>query len=268
MNQHIPRFDDIVFEHRNKSYGAYALRRHYDTRIISGFVLSLVLFFGIPVYLHFSAVDSVSGITDDGIRTLSNPDVIYEFTKPPSKPQSKAEAPADAAKKNDPELPPQVGKDPEPQITRIDSANTNSNQQGNGDNTIGKTIGGGNSGGGGDGVDSTGGTGSGGSGAVDIAEVMPEFPGGEAALFQFLKRKLRYPRGSVEHNREATVYVSFVVYPDGSIGDVESIQPVGYGFDEEVIRVVALMPRWKPGKVGGRNVAVRYKLPVKFRLGR
>lgn len=268
MNQHIPRFDDIVFEHRNKSYGAYALRRHYDIRIISGFIASLVLFFGIPIYLHFSTIESVSGFVDDGIRDLANPVVIYEFTKPPAEPQSKAAAPTDGEKKSDPELPPQMAKDPEPQISRIDSMNTSSNQQGNSGNSVGQTTGGCDSGSGGDGVDSTGGTGSGGSGAIDIAEVMPEFPGGEVALFQFLKRKLRFPRGAAEHNREATVYVSFVVYPDGSIGNVESIQPVGFGFDEEVIRVVQLMPKWKPGKHGGRSVAVRYKLPVKFRLGR
>lgn len=266
MNQHIPRFDDIVFEHRNKSYGAYALRRYYDTRIISGFVLSLVLFFGLPIYLHFSTVDTVSKFIDDGTRTLANPEVIYEFTKPPSEPQSKAAAPADVEKKTDLELPPQVGKDPEPLITQIDSSANSSGEAGNSGNASGSTSSGGQTAG--SGTDSVGTEGADGSEIKDFAEVMPEYPGGETALFQFLKRKLRFPRGAAESNREATVYVSFVVYPDGSIGNVESMYPVGYGFDEEVIRVVQLMPKWKPGRASGRNVAVRYKLPVKFRLGR
>jgi protein TonB len=268
MKQHIPGFDDIVFEHRNKSYGAYALRRQYDSRIIGGFVSALILFCGLPVYLHFSAVSQVQGFVDDGLRELSNPEVIYEFNKQPSEPKSKAAAPAGTEKRNDGELPPEVSKDPQPVVSQVDSTVFNENPAGSSGQPSGSTAGNGAQGSGGDGVDSTAGSGSGGSGPIDIAEVMPEFPGGESALFQFLKRKLRFPRGAMEQNREATVYVSFVVYPNGTIGEIESIQPVGFGFDEEVVRVVQLMPRWQPGKVGGRNVAVRYKLPVRFRLNR
>lgn len=267
MKQHIPRFDDIVFEHRNKNYGAYALRRQYDSRIIGGFVSALVLFFGLPVYLHFNTVNRVEGFIDDGIRDLASP-VIYEFNKEPSEPKTKAAAPADAEKRNDPELPPEPSKDPQPIVSQVDSTSTQEDPNGNNGQSGGSNAGGSSGGGGGDGVDSTGGAGTGSSGPIEIPEVMPEFPGGEAALFQFLKRKLRFPRVAVEQNREATVFVSFVVYPNGTIGEVQSMQPVGFGFDEEVVRVVQLMPRWLPGKVGGKNVAVRYKLPVRFRLNR
>ena len=102
-----------------------------------------------------------------------------------------------------------------------------------------------------------------------IVEEMPEFPGGQAALFKFLAEKTKYPAMARENGIEGTVYVGFVVLEDGSISNVQvkrGLPGGGAGCDEEAIRVVQTMPKWKPGKQRGKSVKVAYTLPFKFKL--
>lgn len=94
----------------------------------------------------------------------------------------------------------------------------------------------------------------------------PEFPGGELALFKYLSENLKYTKEAREINLEGPVYVSFVVSKDGSISDVQILRGLGAGLDEEVIRVIKGMPDWNPGMQHGKNVNVRYRIPVKFNL--
>lgn len=101
---------------------------------------------------------------------------------------------------------------------------------------------------------------------IDIAEVMPVFPGGEEAMFAYLSRNMRYPAYERENGITGTVYVSFVVNVTGAIDQIEILRSPSEGFNDEVVRVVKKMPMWKPGIQGGQKVAVRYKLPVKFSL--
>ncbi|MEJ8803582.1 energy transducer TonB [Pontibacter sp. H249] len=98
------------------------------------------------------------------------------------------------------------------------------------------------------------------------AEEMPEFVGGEKAMLQFIGRKIKYPAAAQRENIEGLVVVTFVVTKSGDISDVEIIKGLGYGTDEEAVRVVKAMPKWKPGKQNGRLVAVRYTLPIRFSL--
>lgn len=102
--------------------------------------------------------------------------------------------------------------------------------------------------------------------AVDFAEIMPEFPGGEAALRRYLANTLQYPRIAIENRIQGTVFVSFVVERDGSISEIRVLRGIGGGCDEEAIRAIQNMPRWKPGRQGAHPVRVRYNLPVAFRL--
>jgi protein TonB len=97
-------------------------------------------------------------------------------------------------------------------------------------------------------------------------EVMPHFPGGEEALFRFLRNNVRYPAAAREAGISGTVFLAFVVERDGSITDVEVLRGVGGGCSEEAVRVVKMMPVWNPGIQSGRYVRVKFTMPVKFIL--
>ncbi|RDV14115.1 energy transducer TonB [Pontibacter diazotrophicus] len=95
---------------------------------------------------------------------------------------------------------------------------------------------------------------------------MPEFVGGDKALFAYLSKQMRYPAEAQRAGVEGIVVVTFVVAMDGAITKAEIVKGLGSGTDEEALRVINKMPRWKPGKQNGRNVPVRYTLPIKFNI--
>jgi len=97
-----------------------------------------------------------------------------------------------------------------------------------------------------------------------VVESMPEFPGGESALENFLKNNIFYPKAARENHIQGTVYITFVVEKDGSLSDIKVLRGIGGGCDEEALRVVKLMPKWNPGKQNGKAVKVQYTLAVKF----
>lgn len=98
-----------------------------------------------------------------------------------------------------------------------------------------------------------------------IVETMPEFPGGMQGLVNFLGKHLKYPKPARRAGVQGTVRVDFVVDAQGRPANVLVSQSLGYGCDEEAIRVVQLMPSWKPGTQDGKPVAVQFSLPVVFR---
>ena len=99
-----------------------------------------------------------------------------------------------------------------------------------------------------------------------IVENMPSFPGGEAKLFEYLGKNIKYPAMAKDAGIQGIVYVNFVVYEDGSIKDVKVLRGIGGGCDEEALRVVKSMPKWTPGKQRGKAVRVSYNLPIRFTL--
>lgn len=99
-----------------------------------------------------------------------------------------------------------------------------------------------------------------------VVEKMPEFPGGDAALFKYLSENIVYPKQAREAGISGTVYITFVIEPDGSVSSVVSQRGVPGGCTEEALRVVNSMPDWIPGKQLGKPVRVRLSLPVKFNL--
>ena len=99
-----------------------------------------------------------------------------------------------------------------------------------------------------------------------VVENQPEFPGGIKALFTYLEKNLRYPEAAQKANAEGRVFVSFIVTKTGEITDVNLLKGIGFGADEEAIRVVQNMPRWKPGSQSGHAVNVKYTLPINFQL--
>ena len=102
--------------------------------------------------------------------------------------------------------------------------------------------------------------------APEVVEEMPAFPGGEAKLMEYVAKNVKYPQIARETGVQGRVYVNFVVEPDGSVSNVSVLRGIGGGCDEEAIRVVKSMPKWKPGKQRGKAVRVSYMLPVNFKL--
>ena len=100
----------------------------------------------------------------------------------------------------------------------------------------------------------------------DVVEQMPSFPGGNAALMNYLGQNIKYPVIAEENGIQGRVIVQFVVGKDGHISDVRVAKSVDPSLDKEAVRVVKGMPRWIPGKQNGQAVTVRYTLPVTFRL--
>ncbi len=99
-----------------------------------------------------------------------------------------------------------------------------------------------------------------------VVEEMPEFPGGQAAMLKFIGKHLRYPSSAQAKGIAGIVYVSFVISPEGQVTQVEVMKGIDTACDQEAVRVISKMPAWKPGRQSGRNVSVRYSLPIRFSM--
>jgi len=99
-----------------------------------------------------------------------------------------------------------------------------------------------------------------------VVEDMPEFPGGDKAMFKYIADNINYPKEALKHKIEGRVTIQFVIDEEGNVVDAKVLKGIGYGCDEEALRVVNSMPKWKPGKQRGDNVRVRFVLPIRFVL--
>lgn len=101
---------------------------------------------------------------------------------------------------------------------------------------------------------------------IGNVEIVPEYRGGQKSLAMFLASRLRYPTKARENKTQGKVYVGFVIEKNGSLSDFKVIRGIGFGCDEEAIRVLKVSPNWKPGYVNGSPVKTSYTLPVSFQL--
>jgi len=99
-------------------------------------------------------------------------------------------------------------------------------------------------------------------------DTVPEFPGGLNAFGQFLGRYIRYPADARENNIQGRIIISFIVEKDGGITNIKIVRGIGYGCDEEAIRVMKLSPPWKPGMLNGNAVRVAFSVPISFSIGK
>jgi protein TonB len=99
-----------------------------------------------------------------------------------------------------------------------------------------------------------------------VVEEMPQFPGGDQALLNFLYGQLRYPAMALDNRIEGVVVVQFIINEKGKITNPKILRGIGGGCDEEALRVISLMPDWKPGRQRSLPVRVRYNLPIRFEL--
>ena len=97
-------------------------------------------------------------------------------------------------------------------------------------------------------------------------EVMPSFPKGSRTLYKFIKKNLEYPEEAMENKIHGKVLVRFLVDKEGKLSQFEVVRGLGYGCDEEALRVAKLMPAWKPGKKSGKPIDVEYTIPVNFEM--
>lgn len=102
--------------------------------------------------------------------------------------------------------------------------------------------------------------------SIAMVEQKPEFPGGEAAMYKWLGDNIVYPSAASEEGVQGRVVVEFVVGKDGSISNVKVVRPRHPALDKEALRVVKAMPKWLPGRNNGQPVKVTYTLPVTFKL--
>lgn len=102
--------------------------------------------------------------------------------------------------------------------------------------------------------------------AFDVVEQMPQFPGGPAALMQFLSQNVKYPEEAYQKGTQGRVIVTFVVEKDGSITEAHVVRSIDPLLDKEALRVINSMPNWKPGTQNDEPVRVKYTVPITFRL--
>lgn len=254
---------ELVFEGRNKSYGAYVLRKSGDKNTIRGILAAVLLFVlsvSIPAIINLIKEnlpeDNQVKVTE--VTTLEEPPPI-DKNEPPPPPTEPPPPLKSTVKFTPPEIKPdEKVPDDEPPPIQDDLK----------DKDAGKATVEGSA----DGVDASllenAGDGEGsGPEIMTFAEQMPEFAGGIEEMYKFLQKNIQYPPLARENGIQGKVVLSFVVGADGKISSIEQVgKKLGWGLDEEAIRVVKAMPPWTPGKQNGKPVFVKYTLPIKFQL--
>lgn len=271
---------DLVFEGRNKEYGAYELRLNYGQRVKKSLLimLSFVTLLGVIIYyvqLGQVQIDQISYRNTPTVLT----DIVMEKTVPIELPTSVASTtPIDAIN-----LPPEIVENTVVKVIQpLDTSDNKAVIDPNAVLTTGPAI----QGNGGTEVTSiqpninsnSGGTSTAVTPVVtpiietkeienaQTVDAEPEFPGGMNALVQFIQNELTYPAAALEANFTCQVVVDFVVDEKGKISMVTIQKPQKYGCDTEASRVVKKMPKWKPALMNGQPVKCYFSVPINFIL--
>lgn len=264
---------EMVFEGRNKEYGAYRLRKNAGKRnlysLITIFIAALAIWGGISLVKFVeSRTKSVAQTGVAELSALNQPKKKAEVKQPQKVKLEQPEKVVERVKSSVKFTAPVIKKDdevkPEDELktqdelmntkTAIGALDVKGNDDANGEvlkikeavaqpepkPEVEKVF--------------------------DVVEQMPSFPGGPSALMEWLSNNVKYPVVAQENGVQGRVVVSFVVERDGSITDVKVVRGVDPSLDKEASRVVRAMPRWIPGKQNGSAVRVKYNVPVAFRL--
>jgi len=250
-----------VFAERNQNYGAYALRKDYDEAIMRAFVITIsagILLTAAPIIKSYYFSDAAE------ISTGSR-DIVVEMVTPnePIKPedpikQDNNQKPAESNTIRD--ITPVVVNHPTTDTVRtqsdLSSLNTGLTTT-NTDSTNKITTGP---------EDTKKENDKSGFVFHGWVEVMPAFPGGEMEMMKYLSKNLKYPEKAKDADAQGTVLISFIVDKEGLISNPIIKRSIGFGCEEEAIRVIEKMPAWSPGKMNGQTVNVEYVLPIRFTL--
>jgi protein TonB len=245
---------DMVFENRNKEYGAYELRKKYQSRLLRSFIITfsgIIIITVVPLlvkYFSEHAITAKPTVSDE--ITLEAPPEDETPPPPPAEPPPPVQ-------KTIQFTPPVVVEDekvedPPPTQEEVEETKVATVTQ-EGENIVDlppeNPV-----------VDPDEGK------VFTIVEEMPSFPGGEEKMLEYIQKNVKYPALARENNITGRVYVTFVIDKDGKIKDARILRGIGGGCDEEALRVVKSMPDWKAGRQNGRSVQVQFNLPVNFQL--
>ena len=264
---------DLVFEGRNKEYGAYVLRKETGKRNLK----SMLLVFAVIIAIMAAVAAKVAIENAFPKKVAMETDV--ELSKLAQKKEAKVEKKApvkveeqkvvEKVKSSVKFTPPVIKKDdevkPEEELksqedlnktnTAIGSFDVKGNDEAGGEVLKAKEV-----------IAQPEPPKEEETKVFDVVEVMPSFPGGQAALFEWLSKNIKYPVVAEENGVQGRVIVTFVVERNGSITDVQVVKSVDPSLDKEAVRVVKAMPHWIPGKQNGSAVRVKFTVPVTFRL--
>lgn len=270
LSSQADRFNELVFEHRNKDYGTYVIRKTYsDTMVKACFITfsTVALLLGTAVVANNLSskgpVVEIPKTTDENV--WDTVDLVLKEKKQdvPVEPQIQKPLEQASAAPNT-ALPTEVV---EAVVTHSTDVEDPHNGQGDA-GALGTSA---------TATATTGSTLAATPATITVAsdpqaevvwsEVMPEYEGGLNGLIRFLSANIVYPEQAKLVGKEGTVYISFVVDENGYVTGAKVVRGIGFGCDEEALRVVSKMPKWKSaGMNAGKPVRVRFNLPVKFTL--
>ena len=256
QQQNIRSWDDLIFENRNKAYGAYAIRQDYSSGLTKGAFTGLGILVSLIMLAGFAQRNASVPPIDGTIISCpfsEVPNIIpltQRHTQPPAR-RVTANLPPVAVVTPDP-----VQPEPEPAAVSPGSEGTTEGTTTDTGATTGVP------------------TGETGLGVVEEpkkepfthVEVMPSYEGGFQGMMTTLKRNMRYPASARRTGKEGTAYVEFVVNDAGDITDVKLLRGFDTACDKEAVRVVSLLTEWNPGYQNKVPVNVKLVLPVKFQL--
>ena len=245
--------DEIVFERRNKLYGAYYLRKLYNKHVTRALLISIaIMLVGLayPLVSSYYALRRAKYIEKSVSAEMLKMDKPKEAAPPPPPP------PPEALEQKVKFVAPIVTTDSvveTPDIFNQDDLNKKPIEAVAVEEVTTAVV----------------------EEVIEVEEAkpiftiveeMPSFPGGEGELAKFLGANIVYPQMAKESGIQGTVYVSFVVDSKGKVTDVRVLRGIGGGCDEEALRVVRMMPSWRPGKQNGQSVRVQFNMPIRFTL--
>lgn len=255
-----PAWEDLVFENRNKQYGAYAVRKSYTKHLAISVVTACLLLAMALLYPYIKKLFETEEVKDTPptrtitINELEAPPPIQETPPPPKldiPPPVKTIIKFLPPKVTEKEI---VEEEEMPTIEEIKQNDTGAeNVEGDGNIVFEEPV----------------------EEIVEentddmiftVVEQAPEFEGGLQEMYKFMAKNTRYPAKARRMGIEGTVFIGFVVDAKGMISDVAIIKGIDTDCDAEAIRVVQMMPPWRPGKQNGKAVKVKYVLPFKFKL--
>ena len=271
LNLYNTEWLDLVFSDRNKNYGAYELRKHYNSNLLKSLFFTATLFSaGIfivsvlvkqhpdPMTISKTHEEVLINLTEIAPPPVSHEKQVVKKALPASGAAQKAVAMlsqvykpvADNLVKDEPKPVTALNTITGTQDLPVDIAGLNAPAGGSGNGTDNGTA---------NKPDN-------GVKTVGMLEKSPEFPGGMEGWSKFLSKNLRYPEQASQAGVSGRVLVSFIVEKDGHITDIQVLKAAGYGFDEEAKRVLKMAPMWKPGIQNGQAVRVRYTIPINFTI--